>query len=89
MYGGEAFLFIVFLYILFFVILYFVVKAAVRNGIIESREEKDNSEIYTDESIGKENRRDCIEIYTDPGIGKRTCPECGCRHDFDYPKCPN
>lgn len=22
------------------------------------------------------------------GMPQRTCPQCGCRHDFDWPKCP-
>ena len=24
----------------------------------------------------------------DSGLPRRTCPVCGSRHDFDYPKCP-
>ena len=24
----------------------------------------------------------------DPDLHQRTCPDCGFRHDFDYPKCP-
>lgn len=26
---------------------------------------------------------------TDEQLPQRTCPSCGLRHDFDYPKCPN
>lgn len=31
---------------------------------------------------------DLANIYDESGLPQVTCPECGTKHDFDYPKCP-
>ena len=55
------------------ILLYFVIKAAVRNGIIESR----NINSVSDNIADNDNR-----------IAQKTCPNCKLEHDCDYPKCP-
>ena len=35
-----------------------------------------------------------VEFYAhssavDPDLPQKDCPQCGARHDFDYPKCPS
>lgn len=57
----------------FFTILYFVIKAAVRDGIIEARYACDLPNNAIDEGNN---------------INQTTCPNCGKKHDIDYPKCP-
>jgi len=69
---GMLFLVIVPLFIFFF-ILYFVIKAAVRNGIIEARDDAENGE-----SIAKKAGT----------IAQVLCPTCLKEHDMDYSKCP-
>lgn len=27
-------------------------------------------------------------VYSDSSLPQKTCPGCGNKHDFDYPKCP-
>jgi len=57
-----------------YVILYFVIKAAVRDGIIEARNIDSTSNEQEDDGAR---------------ISKIICPNCGARHDMDYPKCPD
>lgn len=58
----------------FYIILYFVIRAAVRDGIIEAHQINDLQNEDIDEGTG---------------ISKMTCPNCGKKHDIDYPKCPH
>jgi len=67
----EVFI-IIFGAIITYVILYFVIKAAVRNGIIESRQQG---------SVGENS-------INDNQLPQKTCPQCNKSQDFDYPKCP-
>jgi hypothetical protein len=57
-----------------FMFLYFVIKAAVRDGIVEARGVRKGSDPH---DRGKEDH-----------IEQVTCPQCGKRHDMDYPKGP-
>lgn len=59
--------------IIFYTILYFVMKAAVRNGIIEAQD------------IDNTSNQNPI---AGTSISQITCPNCGEKHDIDYPKCP-
>lgn len=56
-----------------YAILYFVIKAAVRDGIMEVRQE------IAGEGDAAEDGEHIAEVV---------CPECGRTHDMDYPKCP-
>ncbi len=57
-----------------YIVLYFVIKGAVRNAIIEARHISEAGSAY---STGEES-----------GIAQVVCPNCGKKHDMDYPKCP-
>ena len=61
---------------LFFFILYFVVKAAVRNGIIESKQVLGEIEILDKPNDGTQ-------------IAKTACQICNKKYDIDYLKCPH
>ncbi|MCL2592153.1 MAG: DUF6019 family protein [Defluviitaleaceae bacterium] len=56
--------------IVFWIILYFVIKVAVKNAIIEAREESTNKEGYT---IAKTTCPDCGEEHD---IDFAKCPNC-------------
>ena len=42
----------------------------------------------TDEDTLEELPQDSSDTDTENQIPQVTCPHCGTRHDFDYPKCP-
>lgn len=61
--------------VIFYIILYGVIKAAVRDGIIEARQ------------INSTSDDDAVDDGTH--ISQTICPNCGKKHDIDYPKCPH
>jgi hypothetical protein len=76
--GGKTVEYVVLIIVMSIIsysILYFVIKAAVRDAIIEARS------IDSDNSIDDEE-----DGYT---VSKIVCPNCGNKHDIDYPKCPH
>jgi hypothetical protein len=58
------------------VAIYLIIKAAVRNGVLEAHEIINTS-------------KDGQETDDRDRISQKTCPQCGRRHDMDYPKCPH
>ena len=45
-------------------------------------------DLYQCPDCGKVEFYRCAEEFCSDGLPQRTCPHCGTRHDFDYPRCP-
>ena len=57
------------------------------NKEVTASKEQSKAKAKKEQSKTKANQTD-ITVPQDDSVPQKQCPQCGNRHDFDYPKCP-